>query len=110
MRVPCRTLDSVIQTLGITHISLLKIDVEGFEPHVLRGARQLLAEHRPVVIYEYNEYDTPAGRGGSMIEAMNSIIRQSGPYRFHGFLEDGTLVPDVSNFQGHHVDVIGVPS
>jgi FkbM family methyltransferase len=43
MRVPTTTLDWFAETRGINRVSLLKIDVEGFEPEVLRGARGLLS-------------------------------------------------------------------
>lgn len=43
MRVPVTTLDWFAETRGINRVSLLKIDVEGFEPEVLRGARRLLS-------------------------------------------------------------------
>jgi FkbM family methyltransferase len=43
MRVPVTTLDWFAETRGINRVSLLKIDVEGFEPEVLRGARGLLS-------------------------------------------------------------------
>lgn len=33
-------------------VSLLKIDTEGYEPEVLRGAKRLLAEQRPIVYLE----------------------------------------------------------
>lgn len=41
-KVKIITLDSACQSLGIDKINLLKIDVEGAEPLVIRGARQLL--------------------------------------------------------------------
>lgn len=41
-----------------TRVDLLKIDVEGGELQVLRGAQALLAAHRPVIIFEH-------GLGGS---------------------------------------------
>jgi FkbM family methyltransferase len=36
-------------------LSFIKIDVEGYEPEVLEGARGALAEHRPVVVMEFND-------------------------------------------------------
>lgn len=40
------TLDSYAREHGISHIDLLKIDTEGHEPAVLRGARELLTAGR----------------------------------------------------------------
>jgi FkbM family methyltransferase len=34
-------------------IRFLKIDVEGFEPHVIRGATRTLAEHAPFILTEF---------------------------------------------------------
>ncbi len=34
----------------------IKIDVEGFEPNVIRGGQRLLAEHKPVVVLEMNHF------------------------------------------------------
>jgi hypothetical protein len=36
-------------------ISVIKIDVEGFEVNVLNGAKNLILEHKPVVIVEIYE-------------------------------------------------------
>jgi FkbM family methyltransferase len=41
-----------IQTLN--SIDLIKIDVEGFEYHVLRGLKQTLIKHKPRIIFEYD--------------------------------------------------------
>lgn len=48
LEVPLRRLDSVL-TGGV---DLLKIDVEGYEGHVLAGARELLRSHRPALFVE----------------------------------------------------------
>jgi hypothetical protein len=55
MRVPVTTLDRFAATRGIDRVSLLKIDVEGFEPEVLRGAKGLLrAGAIDLVLFEYS--------------------------------------------------------
>ena len=42
MTVDVRPLDAVAETLGVDKIQLLKIDVEGAEAKVLRGAKALI--------------------------------------------------------------------
>ncbi|MFD9460498.1 FkbM family methyltransferase [Streptomyces sp. NPDC060027] len=48
LEVPCLTLDS----LGLRDVGFIKIDVDGNEPAVLRGARDLLARDRPALFIE----------------------------------------------------------
>lgn len=33
---------------------LIKIDVEGMEPHVLQGAEKVIRKHRPIILFEVN--------------------------------------------------------
>ena len=47
-RVEMRPLDS----FGFENVSLIKIDVEGFEDEVLAGAERLIRESRPVILLE----------------------------------------------------------
>ena len=58
-RVQLRTLDAY----ELTNVSLIKIDVEGFEPKVLAGARQTIRRERPAVIVEINPANMAAVRG-----------------------------------------------
>lgn len=52
LEVPCRTLDTLFPKSGI---DLLKIDVEGYEPEVIAGAKELIAQHRlGHVVLEWN--------------------------------------------------------
>jgi FkbM family methyltransferase len=44
--VPIETLDNVAEQLNIMHIDLMKIDVDGLEPLVLKGASNLIASGR----------------------------------------------------------------
>ena len=55
-RVRCETLDNIVRDLGLARINLLKIDTEGHELAVLKGARGLLEEDRiDVIQFEFNE-------------------------------------------------------
>jgi len=47
-----------IDDLGLTDIGFIKIDVEGFEDAVLRGARQTIARDRPALLVEIEEKHT----------------------------------------------------
>jgi FkbM family methyltransferase len=51
--IECRTLDSIIDDhAGRGPIGLIKIDVEGHELKVLKGARRTLLRYRPPVLFE----------------------------------------------------------
>lgn len=40
----------------IDHVDFCKVDVEGFEPRVIQGMKQLLARQMPLLITEANQY------------------------------------------------------
>lgn len=55
--VSVQTLDEYVVNEELNGIDLLKIDVEGFEPQVIRGAQQLLREHKVrAILCEFNTY------------------------------------------------------
>lgn len=47
--------DAYLAALNLPRIDLVKIDVEGFELSVLRGMREALGRHRPVVMMELSD-------------------------------------------------------
>jgi len=54
--VPTRRLDDVLSELGVGKVDFIKIDVEGAERNVLRGAMRLLSgEQQPTIIFECAE-------------------------------------------------------
>jgi FkbM family methyltransferase len=53
-KVLCRPLDDLLGPAEPRRLTLIKIDVEGAEMAVLRGARRRLARQRPVLLIEFN--------------------------------------------------------
>lgn len=51
--VPLTTLDSALA--GVDRVALVKIDVEGMEPAVLRGACEVIRRHSPAMLIECND-------------------------------------------------------
>jgi FkbM family methyltransferase len=45
-------LDNIVHANEIDRVNVMKIDIEGYEMHALRGARDLLAKHRPRLFIE----------------------------------------------------------
>ncbi len=80
--VETRTLDS----FNFTNVGFLKIDVEGFEKAVLRGATALIARERPVILVEMEE-----GHTGEPIEASHAFMTQFDMEGF--FVRAGKLLP-----------------
>ncbi|MHB8216509.1 MAG: FkbM family methyltransferase [Candidatus Sulfotelmatobacter sp.] len=71
------TLDSIAASIGCRP-TLVKIDVEGYEAHVLRGARTLLeSPDAPVVCFELNP--KTLGEVGSDVESVATALKG---YRF----------------------------
>jgi hypothetical protein len=53
--VPLRRLDSVVEELKLKHVDVIKIDVEGAEIQVLKGAMNTIARFKPFLIIEVRD-------------------------------------------------------
>lgn len=51
-----KTLDDIVAEQAIQNIDFIKIDVEGFEGHVLRGGKKSLLANKPIVVLELNHW------------------------------------------------------
>ena len=55
IKIKITTLDGFLEQQGVDHIDFIKCDVDGYEMHVLNGARKLLEEVGPKVLIEVSE-------------------------------------------------------
>jgi FkbM family methyltransferase len=89
--VACTTLDTHAERHGIESIGFLKVDVEGFEAEVFRGAQQLLSGRRVEVIY----YEVcPANSLTSHIDPrLPTMLLESHGYRIYRIGHGARLEP-----------------
>jgi FkbM family methyltransferase len=79
--VPVTTLDAELSTRDFARPVVAKIDVEGFEVHVLRGAARFLAEQRPHLSIDIHR--APFGNGETTEAACRAFLQPRG-YHFKG--------------------------
>lgn len=102
------TLDGL--TLG-QRIDFVKIDVEGYEGHVLKGASSLLRDQRPHVVLEF----TPTGLDGITGVELLGLLRGAG-YRIAVITHEGVTphLDDEAIMRHHqaagvsHIDLLAV--
>ncbi|MEM8870700.1 MAG: FkbM family methyltransferase [Pseudomonadota bacterium] len=84
VKVPTRSLDSLVAEYRLTRLDLVKLDVEGAEEQALSGAILSLRRYRPDLLIEVWNPDTPSMR------RCEKLLKQLG-YRFYKICEKGTL-------------------
>jgi FkbM family methyltransferase len=102
------TIDGYVEENELSKLDLLKIDVEGYEPRVLRGAQNTIARFRPKIMMELSMYVGPIG------EDVGSFIRDflALPYkwiRYDGVPIDSTNALDLFPFHSSY-DIFGTPA
>lgn len=94
-RVRLRWLDDVCREEGITHIDLLKLDVEGHELEALRGAESLL-NSRAVRCIQF-EFGAPDIESRTFFKDIFKLLNQN--YRICRIVHNGLLpIPAYSEF------------
>jgi FkbM family methyltransferase len=74
------TLDNVLRSRQVQKVDVVKIDVEGFEPAVLAGGKEMLARDQPALIFEYMDWAWK-NSGYSFDDAVQ-MLRELGYARF----------------------------
>ncbi|HTS30407.1 MAG TPA: FkbM family methyltransferase [Bryobacteraceae bacterium] len=83
------TLDRFCEESNIQRIDFMKVDVEGFEPRLLKGGRKTLERFKPMMQFELNA--PVLKHAGSSAEEVRDMLKSLG-YEFYLF-ERERLVP-----------------
>jgi len=54
--IQLNSLDVVANKIGINQVDFIKLDIDGHEPHFLRGAYQLLSTQHPIIALEFAQH------------------------------------------------------
>jgi FkbM family methyltransferase len=93
-KVDIKVLDEVVESMKLAKVDFVKIDVEGFEGHVLRGAKEVLKSFEPIVVLELNHWCLNALQRTSVPDFLD-LLRSIFPI---------LLAVDGENYMDLHVD------
>jgi FkbM family methyltransferase len=91
------TVDALVAEQQIDSIQLIKLDVDGYELEVLRGAQQVLERFAPTILFEYAPY-TLVEKGYApqiMIELLLALGYRFTDVRGKRFSDHGQSLPQV---------------
>ena len=102
-QIALNTLDS----FNLKDCRLLKIDVEGMEWNVLKGASRTINKTKPYIYFECNN----ATDAWPAIEYLKNINYKTYAYSFTAFNKDNYRKKEINNFlQNSEIGILGVPA
>jgi FkbM family methyltransferase len=106
INVEMTTMDSFVAEHAIARIDLIKIDVEGFEMNVLRGARETLERFQPRLFVEVS--DVNLRQQESSATELLEFLERLGYRLTHA--QQNRPVTSADSAAGQHFDIIARPS
>ncbi|MCU0433455.1 MAG: FkbM family methyltransferase [Bacteroidia bacterium] len=94
------------EALELPRPSLMKIDVEGWEIHVLRGATETLRQYRPVMLIEFTAANLEAAGAGCR-QLADEVIAHG--YTLHEYNPGTRKLQPVNDFTFEHKNLIALP-
>lgn len=102
VKVPLRTLDSYLKTKNLKTLKLIKVDAEGADLEVLKGAERLLRKFHPYLIVEVYglTWNTDVGRDKEIL----AYLRKLG-YQAYAFVQGGLEYYNPGNGQSQIINL-----
>ncbi|MGE0470218.1 MAG: FkbM family methyltransferase [Nitrospira sp.] len=91
-----RTLDSVILGLGLDRVDCIKLDIDGFECGMMRGAAEVLSRWQPTLFMELAPYALEE-QGASLKEILQLLMKYG--YALFDLLRGAPLAMDSERLQ-----------
>lgn len=92
--VDCIDLDSFVDNHDIPKVHFMKLDTEGSELYILRGAQKMIMRDHPVILMEYNE--TNMKQCGVIKEDIDTFLKEMGYSWTLISSEDILCIPTIS--------------
>ncbi len=101
-RAPMSTIDSWCHEHAVTGVSFIKVDVEGFEPAVIEGARATIDRDRPSLLLEIEDRHL-ARYGRTAAGFVDELLERWPDYRIYTWADGdwartSAIVPEVRNY------------
>lgn len=106
LNTPMTTLDRLVLERKMKNVAMLKIDVEGAELFVLKGARETLRSFRPVVYAEFHQPLMTAN--GTTFESISAFCREEA-YDILFFTGEGRLTDARPSVDAKYLNAVLVP-
>ncbi len=90
------SLDTLLSELNLSKVDFIKIDVDGFEYWVLKGAEQTLKKFRPKILIELSPYVHL--EHGSSFETLMNFLSKIG-YSFYSVHDERPLPQDIEQLK-----------
>jgi FkbM family methyltransferase len=106
-------LDSVLNEVGVTRVDAIKIDVEGAEPLVIRGATRTISESRPLLVSEFFPLaldSSPWGNARHYLAMLRALGYRLSVIGREGVHEDEEILSMTGEAGTGHVDLLGRPA
>jgi FkbM family methyltransferase len=100
-RIQVITLDAFVSKRQLSHVDFVKIDVEGMELQVMRGAAEVFRSFQPAVYFETLPRYVNSAKGETFAEIQNLLVGKLG-YKLYRLSNAGQPSPLVGSRHGDY--------